>query len=97
MTNDPGGPALVAGPCNGTGVPPEEFPRREGTAGRWRTMVRQIGATFQEPSLIVLEERLRVLETRVAALTEAVRVLARGLAERSLAEPGDRKAGRAGR
>lgn len=38
-------------------------------------MTRQLGGGFQELSTAALEERIRLLEYRVAVLTEAVRVL----------------------
>lgn len=53
-------------------------------------MSRQIGSQYQEPSKTVLEERVRQLETQVATLADALRVLARGLEDGPLAEPGDR-------
>lgn len=53
-------------------------------------MTRQIGPQYQEPSRPALEERVHQLETKVAALAEAVNVLARGLADGPLAEPGER-------
>ena len=42
-------------------------------------MARQIGKHYQEPSIAALEERLRMLEDRVTALADVVRVLAHGL------------------
>jgi hypothetical protein len=53
-------------------------------------MTRQIGAQYQESSSRALEERVRHLEAQVDTLTEALGVLARGLAEGPLAEPGGR-------
>jgi uncharacterized membrane protein len=53
-------------------------------------MNRQIGFRYQEASRFALEERLQLLEARVAALTEAVQTLSRGLADGPLAEPGGR-------
>lgn len=38
-------------------------------------MTRQLGGGFQELSTAALEERIRLLEYRVAVLTEAVQVL----------------------
>jgi hypothetical protein len=46
-------------------------------------MVRQIGPHFQEPSMIVLQERIHRLEDRVAALSDAVQYLMRELDRRS--------------
>jgi hypothetical protein len=46
-------------------------------------MVRQIGPHFQEPSMIVLQERIHRLEDRVAALSDAVQYLMRELDQRS--------------
>ena len=46
-------------------------------------MVRQIGPHFQEPSMIVLQERIHRLEDRVAALSDAVGYLMRELDQRS--------------
>lgn len=53
-------------------------------------MIRQIGAHYQEPSMTELEERVRHLESTVATLADALRVLARGLEDGPMAEPGDR-------
>lgn len=51
--------------------------------------MRQIGAGFQAPSMIVLEERMHRLEHMVAALTAAVTVLARALEDApEAAQPG---------
>jgi hypothetical protein len=44
-------------------------------------MVRQIGPHFQEPSMIVLQERIHRLEDKVAGLTSAVQFLMRELDE----------------
>ncbi|MFF4776859.1 hypothetical protein [Microtetraspora fusca] len=41
-------------------------------------MARQIGETFQQPSLAELEARIRGLESRLAHLTEVVDALAQG-------------------
>jgi predicted nuclease with TOPRIM domain len=46
-------------------------------------MVRQIGPHFQEPSMIVLQERIHRLEDKVAALSDAVQYLMRELDQRS--------------
>jgi len=58
-------------------------------------MVRQIGPHFQEPSLVVLQDRIHRLEKTVAALSDAVRVLASGLADGLLAEQGSNQAAEA--
>ena len=42
-------------------------------------MSKQLGQRYQQSSVTALDERVHVLEGRVAALTDAVRVLARGL------------------
>ncbi len=60
-------------------------------------MNRQIGFRYQEASRFALEERMHLLEARVAALTEAVATLARGLAAGPLAQPDDRAAVEAAR
>lgn len=54
-------------------------------------MSREIGSKYQEPSRSALEERVRLLEARVATLAEAVTVLARGLERGPMAEPGERE------
>lgn len=53
-------------------------------------MSRQIGAHYQAPSMTGLEERVHRLESTVATLADALRVLARGLEDGPMAEPGDR-------
>jgi hypothetical protein len=58
---------------------------------------KQIGQRYQQSSVIALEERVRVLEDRVAALSEVIRVLAHGLEEPPTAEPGQRPAAEAAR
>jgi hypothetical protein len=60
-------------------------------------MGRQIGGHFQEPSMIVMEMRLRRLEDQVATLTTAIRVLAHSLEDGPLAEPGKRQVAEAAR
>jgi len=57
---------------------------------------KQIGQRYQESSVIALEERVRVLENQVTALSE-VRVLAHGLEDLPTAEPGQRPAAQAAR
>lgn len=54
-------------------------------------------ATASRRSPDALEERLRDLEDRVATLTEAVRVLARGLEDLPSAEPGGNRGAEAAR
>jgi hypothetical protein len=51
----------------------------------------------REMPAIALQERLRTLEVRVAALTEALQVLTRGLEDLPTAEPGGRPAAKAAR
>jgi hypothetical protein len=55
--------------------------------------------TVREPeiSAITLQERVHLLEIRVAALTEALRLLTRGLEVLPTAEPGGRPAAEAAR
>jgi hypothetical protein len=60
-------------------------------------MARQIGGHFQEPSMIILEMRLRRLEEQVSTLAMAVRALAHALEDGPLAEPGERPVGEAAR
>lgn len=60
-------------------------------------MSRQIGSHFQESSNTALEERVHHLETQVATLVDALRVLARGLEDGPMTEPGDRTVGEAAR
>ena len=60
-------------------------------------MTKQIGQRYQEPSMAALEERVHVLEDRVTALANVVRVLARGLEDLPTAEPGQRPAAEAAR
>ena len=50
-----------------------------------------------ETPMTALQERMHLLEVRVAALTEALQVLARGLEDRPTAEPGGRPAADAAR
>jgi hypothetical protein len=57
--------------------------------------MRQIGAGFQAPSMIVLEDRVHRLERMVAALTGAVTVLARAMEDApGAAQPGAADAAR---
>jgi len=60
-------------------------------------MDRQIGPRYQEPSVMTLVDRVSVLETRVAMLSEVIRVLAHGLEDFPTAEPGQRPAADAAR
>jgi hypothetical protein len=53
-------------------------------------MTRQIGPTYQQPSMITLEERVRHLERTVSGLSEALRLLAGALSGGEV--PGDRTA-----
>jgi hypothetical protein len=50
-----------------------------------------------DPAVRAVAEGVRRLEARVDALTEAVEVLARGLEQGPMAEPGDRKPAEAAR
>ena len=58
---------------------------------------KQFGQRYQETSVAALEERVRVLEGRVTALADVVRVLAHGLEDLPAAEPGQRPAAEAAR
>jgi hypothetical protein len=60
-------------------------------------VIKHIGQRYQESSMTALEERVHVLEGRVAALADAVRVLAHGLEDLPTAEPGQRTAAEAAR
>ena len=60
-------------------------------------MDKQTGQRYHDSSLIALEERVRVLENRVTALFEVIRVLAHGLEDFPTAEPGQRPAAEAAR
>ncbi len=60
-------------------------------------MDRQIGGHYQQPSVMVLEERVSALERQVTALADAVRILSRGLEDFPTAEPGRRPAADAAR
>ncbi len=60
-------------------------------------MSRQVGECYQEPSAVALEERVHMLEDRVTALAEVIRLLARGLEDPPAAEPGSRRAAEAAR
>lgn len=60
-------------------------------------MDKQIGQRHQESSLIALEERVRVVENRVTALSDVIRILAHGLEDVPTAVPGQRPAADAAR
>ena len=60
-------------------------------------MSKQIGQRYQEPPTSALEERMHLLEARVTALADAVRVLAHGLEDLPTTEPGQRPAAEAAR
>jgi hypothetical protein len=60
-------------------------------------MIRQIGSQYQEASLAALEERVHLLEAKVALLARALTVLASGLEGRPLADPGEREVADAAR
>lgn len=60
-------------------------------------MDRQIGGWYQETSQFALEERLHLLEARVAVLAEAITVLTRGLESGPLTEPGEQQVADAAR
>jgi hypothetical protein len=51
----------------------------------------------REAATSALQERVHLLEVRVAALTEALQILARGLEDLPTAEPGGRPAAKAAR
>jgi hypothetical protein len=58
---------------------------------------KQIGQGYQLPSAVALEERVRALENRVAALYDVIRIMARGLEVLPTAAPGERSAAEAAR
>jgi hypothetical protein len=58
---------------------------------------RQIGEHYQESSVASLEQRVHVLEDRVTALADVLRVLAHGLEDMPAAGPGQRPAAEAAR
>jgi hypothetical protein len=60
-------------------------------------MTEQAGHRSPEVAVAALEERVRVLEERLAAVADAVRVLAHGLEDMPVAEPGGRPAAEAAR
>jgi hypothetical protein len=52
-----------------------------------RPVEKQIGQHYQEPSVIVLEERVRALENRVTTRYDVIRMLAHGLEDVATSEP----------
>ncbi len=60
-------------------------------------MTKQIGESYQTSSVTALEERVHVLEGRVTALADVIRVLAHGLEDLPTAEPRQRVAAEAAR
>jgi hypothetical protein len=60
-------------------------------------MMRQIGPGYQEASLAALEERVHLLEGKVALLAQALTVLAGGLEGGPPADAGERQAADAAR
>jgi hypothetical protein len=51
----------------------------------------------REPSMTALEERVRLLESKVASLADALRLLAHGLEDGPLSGPGDQPVAEAAR
>jgi hypothetical protein len=60
-------------------------------------VAKHIGRHHQQPPVTALEERLRMLEGRVTALADAVRVLAHGLEDLPTKEPAGKRAAEAAR
>lgn len=60
-------------------------------------MNKQIGHRDQQSSVLALEERVRVLENRVTALYDVIRIMVHGLEVPPTAEPGQRPAAEAAR
>jgi hypothetical protein len=60
-------------------------------------MIEQAGQCDPEVTVAALEERVRGLEDRLTTVAEAVRVLAHGLEDLPMAEPGGRSAAEAAR
>ena len=60
-------------------------------------MIKQAGQGNLELPVAALEERVHVLEGRLTAVTDAIRVLAHGLQDLPSAEPGGRPAAEAAR
>src|SRR5258708_39478440 len=54
-------------------------------------MNREDGLAARRPSVALLEERVHRLESRVTTLADALRLLARGLEDGPMSEPGDRR------
>jgi len=60
-------------------------------------MTKHTSPREREATVPALEERVNLLETRVAAMAEALQILARGLEDLPTAEPGGRPAAEAAR
>jgi hypothetical protein len=60
-------------------------------------MIKQVGQGNLELSVAALQERVHVLEGRLTAVADAIRVLAHGLEDLPVAEPGGRPAAEAAR
>jgi hypothetical protein len=60
-------------------------------------MIEQTGQRDPQVAVAALEERVRVLEGRLAAVADAVRVLAHGLEDQPMAEPRGRPGAEAAR
>jgi hypothetical protein len=60
-------------------------------------MIKQTGRRNLEAAVAALEERVHVLEERLTAVADAIRVLAHGLEDLPVAEPGGRPAAEAAR
>jgi hypothetical protein len=60
-------------------------------------MIEQTGQRDPEVTMAALEERVRALEGRPAVITDAIRVLAHGLEDLPMAEPGGRAPAEAAR
>ena len=60
-------------------------------------MTKHIGQGHHQPPAAALEERVHVLEGRVTALADALRVMAHGLEDFPTAEPGAKRAAEAAR
>jgi hypothetical protein len=60
-------------------------------------MIKQAGQGNLELSVATLEERVHVLEERLTAVADAIGVLAHGLEDLPIAEPGGRPAAEAAR
>ena len=60
-------------------------------------MIKQTGQPNPDAAAAALEERVRVLEERLTAVSDAIGVLAHGLEDLPMAEPGGRPAAEAAR